>query len=788
MEPLYLQILTLLTTPPGNLTYHLVIVFSIAWTLQGALNAWRSLAIPHGRRMVLGLGLLLAGRLALFAAAGLSAQGWAAPPGLLPTLDRAVTLISLVVIIWLWAFPEPLRLADAGSGLLAVLGIVVAGLSLAWASAQAALPAYNLTWLNQVWEALALAVLLAGALALLARRTPGWGYGLGMLGLGIAGHLAHLLLPLPENDYPGAVRLAQMAAYPLLLMLPQRYPLSLLRPAPAPARAAAPPAPAESSPLQDWLALLQAGPSQEAHGRLARLITGVMEADACLLLSPEQADQSYRLLAGYDHEREAFLEPGVLAGSQVPFLLNAFKRRQPLRLPASSQAQDLVTVNRLLNGGQGHLLAIPLAGGEIGGVLVVSRQTGAGWGRGHQTRLAEIAAPLAQVLQQTQQASRLQTDLAATRQALQETDQQARTARQGQQDALARLETIQAQLIEEQARSASLADLLKAEEENRQAAQQLQAEIDLLKASPAAPASNNHKEQVEQLELELRSALIEVARMQKRLADADHKASEAASLLKQSTAYTAVSEEYKEMLTAMTQELRQPMSSIVGYTDLLLGESVGILGALQRKFLERVKASTERMGSLIDEIIQITTLEKGPRSLAARMVDLTAVIDNALAQTSAQMRDNAIVLRVDLPDDLPEIEADQDALHQVLIHLLQNAGSSTPAEGEITLRVQIEKDDKLETGFVLLQVSDSGGGIPTEDIPRVFSRLYRADNALIPGLGDSGVGLSIAKTLVEALNGRVWVDTQAGVGSTFSVLLPLTQPAASPDGRDWPAP
>jgi two-component system phosphate regulon sensor histidine kinase PhoR len=77
--------------------------------------------------------------------------------------------------------------------------------------------------------------------------------------------------------------------------------------------------------------------------------------------------------------------------------------------------------------------------------------------------------------------------------------------------------------------------------------------------------------------------------------------------------------------------------------------------------------------------------------------------------------------------------------------------------------------------FVSIQVSDNGGGISSEDLPRVFARRYRAEHSLIQGVGDTGVGLSIAKALVEAQNGRIWVETEAGVGSTFSVLMPVLE-------------
>jgi signal transduction histidine kinase len=227
-----------------------------------------------------------------------------------------------------------------------------------------------------------------------------------------------------------------------------------------------------------------------------------------------------------------------------------------------------------------------------------------------------------------------------------------------------------------------------------------------------------------------------------------------------------------DVIASISQELRQPMSSIVGYTDLLLGESVGILGALQRKFVERIKSSTERIGGLVDDLIQITTLETGIREFNPEMIDLNMIIDNAMAYTGTQIREKNITLRLDILETLPKIRTDRDALQQILIHLLQNASTATSTEGTITLRVQMQTEE--DNHFLLFQVADTGGGIAADDIPRVFARRYRADNSLIQGLGDTGVGLSIAKTLVEAQNGRIWVETDMGTGSTFSVLLPVT--------------
>ncbi len=109
------QIFTLLTAPPGNFIYHIVLAFSIAGALQGAIHHWRTSGFPQVRRTVIGLGILLGLQFVLFLVSGLAWQGLFDPGVALPPLDRAVSLLSLVWIAWLWAFPEPVRLADAAS-------------------------------------------------------------------------------------------------------------------------------------------------------------------------------------------------------------------------------------------------------------------------------------------------------------------------------------------------------------------------------------------------------------------------------------------------------------------------------------------------------------------------------------------------------------------------------------------------------------------------------------------------------------------------------------------------
>jgi signal transduction histidine kinase len=240
-----------------------------------------------------------------------------------------------------------------------------------------------------------------------------------------------------------------------------------------------------------------------------------------------------------------------------------------------------------------------------------------------------------------------------------------------------------------------------------------------------------------------------------------------------------------EVIASLTQELRQPMSSIIGYVDLLLSESVGIIGALQRKFLERIKASSERIGVLLDDLMRVMDIDSGNLKLAQESVNVVQVIDDALRNSESQFREKGLRLAADIPPNLPPVQADRDALLQIFSHLINNSGAASANDTEVRLSVRHEIEQRPGAdplNYLIISVTDTGGGIAPEDQPRVFSRLYRADAPLIAGLGDNGMGLSIAKALVEGHGGRIWVITDPGTGSTFYVLLPLEGKYARSNG------
>jgi signal transduction histidine kinase len=237
-----------------------------------------------------------------------------------------------------------------------------------------------------------------------------------------------------------------------------------------------------------------------------------------------------------------------------------------------------------------------------------------------------------------------------------------------------------------------------------------------------------------------------------------------------------------ELVNSIAQEFRQPLASIIGYTDLLLGESVGLLGAVQRKFVERVKASTERMGILLNELVEVMSIDGGTVDQTAVSVDFKTVVDEALGNLAGQISEKNIDMRVELPDKPVSVKVNQDALLQIMENLLQNACLVTPIDGWIRLLAIVEQQENVPS-YIHISVTDQGGGIEKIDISRVFQRRYKMENPLIQGIGDTGVGLSIVKSLVDLNKGRVWVNSKEGIGATFSVLLPLTEEQSNQEAQ-----
>lgn len=789
MSDLIQEIFKLLTVGPGNLVVHLALAISVMAALQVTLFSRRGAPPGVFPRLVLGLLLLLIAQFIQFLASGLAWQGLLNPQTFLPSLDRAVIAWSLVWLVWLWGFPRPSRAADVINILSNIIILLMLVFSVsAWAQTAPG-ASFNNTWVDWGWSLFSIFILLVGLLFLLLERPQNWNIGLAVLGLNLAGLVVHLVWPTPGGDFSGAIRLAQLCSFPLLPALTQR--LHAAAPAKAAENAAGESATverrrysADPRAVYAWLQLATHPSADELHTTLTRAVAQTMLADLCYLALTPDPFGDVVLKTGYDHIRDEVLPSVRILQNRIPAITSSLQRGRPLRLSASevTQAELSALAEALGLETSGNLLIIPLATQHKvwGGLLLLSPYSQRVWTANDQTYLLTTIETLVELLQRADQPAPAAAPVPAPAPAPSAPEIEALRVR------IRELETEKFQLAQKVAPAASSADrdlqsLLSVQAEAQKLIEKLQEENSQLRADLAGLGTADGLPvggETAHLEAELRLALEEVAHLQNVLAGANMKI---LALEMQSKNLADDSGGSHEVIRSLIQELRQPLTSVIGYTELLMSESVGILGALQRKFMERIRASATRMDTLMTDLSKVSSIETGSAA-AIRAVDLYEVMDHAVSETDERISQKEIALELDLSEDLPGLVLDQDAVEQIIIQLLQNAASVTPQGG--TIELSARKQDMESQSFILVQVTDQGGGIAADDLPRLFWRHYRNGSPTIAGIGDNGVGLSIARTLTEAQGGRIWVDSIPNKSSTFSVLLPVTRVLPQPTLAD----
>lgn len=765
------QLQNILISFPGNLIYHLITAFSVTGALLIATR-------QEQRKVSMGLSIILTLRIALFIYAGMVGQGILSGISVLPLLDRGLNVISLLLIGWLWVFPNKSRLVDTSVGIVSAAVMVLLILSILMHQEAQPINPINSTWLNTVWSTVAIVIALLSVILLLWRKAGALGYGLGFFVLAAAGHALQLVLPLPNQSYEGWVRLAYLAAYPLLIALPQpRVVERILKMELTEDELYKERRKYGSEPkiLDYMVSILQDPYSPDVYTHIAKVVSQVLIADLCLITAPPTMEGEISILRGFDLIRENTIGPTRLPPGHAPVLAKALRLGKPLRLPASSTSSDLNNIGLSISiVPPGHLLAATVSTQDNKprlGLIALTPYSKRGWSREDQSNLVNIADSFSRLLHMAEQRLNMDERLKQTQEKIRELQQ------------LEEHRKTEAVQIGDVPSSIAVTQPFLRDKEKPYAAEELIEELQqknqqLMERLAAFDKSQEEPSDEEQAIGELRLALEEVAILRNELAIKDEQVetlkNTIASPYGEGQRFEEDEVELEEnQYVATAQELRQPMSSIFSYTDILLDESHGILGVNQRRFLERIKISAQRMQTILNDLLDIGEIEDRNATIFPGPVQLTTILDEAVTDTSDQLREKNITLKVQIPDSLPQIQGDIDSLHQVFFHLLGNASSVTPKEGEIDLQAQLYIDDDQKE-YALVQVTDQGGGIPPEHYSKVFSRHYQNDDVEISGVSDVPVGLAIAKTLVEAHQGRIWVESEEGQGSTFSLLLPTT--------------
>ena len=217
----------------------------------------------------------------------------------------------------------------------------------------------------------------------------------------------------------------------------------------------------------------------------------------------------------------------------------------------------------------------------------------------------------------------------------------------------------------------------------------------------------------------------------------------------------------KDFVANVSHELRTPLASIKGYSETLLDGGMDDKSTA-RDFLRVIDRHATRMARLIDDLLILSRLESHQMTIVSEPLDLRELVISTAKGFEKQAQDKGVGLTVDLPEGLPKVLGDKDRLEQVVVNLLDNAIKYTPSGGVVKVGARPDGPE------VVVDIADTGLGIPPEDISRIFERFYRVDKARSRDLGGTGLGLAIVKHIIQGHNGRLNVKSAPGKGSTFS--------------------
>jgi signal transduction histidine kinase len=246
----------------------------------------------------------------------------------------------------------------------------------------------------------------------------------------------------------------------------------------------------------------------------------------------------------------------------------------------------------------------------------------------------------------------------------------------------------------------------------------------------------------------------------------------------------------RELIVNVSHELRTPIASIRGHVDSLMisldrpdaPAADAPPPAELRKYLGIISRETERLGTLVDELLSLARAESGELKIALAPVAPGEVVEEVYSSIAPlAKRERQIIVVRDIAPQLPAVVADRQRLTQVLLNLVRNAIAYTPTGGIVSIGLRADGPDR-----VILSVADTGIGIPQEDLDRIFDRFYRTDASRARTSGGFGLGLAIVRDLVAAMGGTVKVESTVGEGSTFTVTLRVA--SQRPDSAEQGAP
>ena len=232
-----------------------------------------------------------------------------------------------------------------------------------------------------------------------------------------------------------------------------------------------------------------------------------------------------------------------------------------------------------------------------------------------------------------------------------------------------------------------------------------------------------------------------------------------------------------EFVAVASHELRTPLAAIKNAVQLMLSGKTGEINENQEKFLSMADRNINRLTNILNDLLNLSRIESGKIDLKAENIELKEVAGLAASSLRPHADGKSIQIELEIPEQLPEVYGDQEKIEQILTNLIGNSIKFTPDGGKILISAEpLSHDTKGGYGkMVAVSVKDTGIGIPAEHLDAIFEKFHQVEGSLQRSVSGTGLGLAITKGLVEAHQGKIWVESEVGKGSTFIFTLPVSE-------------
>jgi signal transduction histidine kinase len=233
-----------------------------------------------------------------------------------------------------------------------------------------------------------------------------------------------------------------------------------------------------------------------------------------------------------------------------------------------------------------------------------------------------------------------------------------------------------------------------------------------------------------------------------------------------------------EFVSFVSHELKTPMTSIRGYTDLLIGGAVGSINDAQENFLGTIRSNVIRMATLVSDLADVSRIEAGRLKLEFRAVEIRDIVEEVTRSLDHDIKEKGQTIQVEIPGDLPSVWGDRVRIIQVATNLLSNAHKYTPQGGIITIKAERANNKWDPTGpseVVRVSVEDTGIGLTPEDQEQIFTKFFRSSDPKAREAPGTGLGLNITKYLVEMQGGKIWFESEYEKGTAFQFTIPIAE-------------